>query len=176
MPEAISKHRKCIIWCLWNHFSFSLWPCKLSGSQHTDCRWNAWKAKEMKWIRLSYGTEILFTWEWLLNVSTFSWDLSLASLACSFTSWNFSANWKYKKRCQEAVVISGKARFIFKHYLRMVRIRDTLKYISDRSSSLPILTDNKAALFHTLILPQILLLLLLLLIIIMMIIIHQQLQ
>lgn len=33
-----------------------------------------------------------FTWEWLLNVSTFSWDLSFASLAASFTSWNFSAN------------------------------------------------------------------------------------
>lgn len=36
----------------------------------------------------------LQTWEWLLEVSVFSWDLSLASLAASFTSWNFSANWK----------------------------------------------------------------------------------
>lgn len=37
------------------------------------------------------------TWEWLLEVSIFSWDLSLASLAASFTSWNFSANcWQEK--------------------------------------------------------------------------------
>ena len=38
------------------------------------------------------------TWEWLLEVSIFSWDLSLASFAASFTSRNFSANCKKKKR------------------------------------------------------------------------------
>lgn len=40
-----------------------------------------------------YFRDRLLTWEWLLEVSIFSWDLSLASLAASFTSWNFSANW-----------------------------------------------------------------------------------
>lgn len=46
-------------------------------------------------LRCISGTNDLLTWEWLLEVSVFSWDLSLASLAASLTSWNFSANWTY---------------------------------------------------------------------------------
>lgn len=56
----------------------------------------------------SDGWETELTWEWLLNVSTFSWDLSFASLAASFTSWNFSANWSYKRDIERMVMISGK--------------------------------------------------------------------
>ena len=66
--------------------------------------------KSQSLITLIYFTGKLLTWEWLLEVSIFSWDLSLASLAASFTSWNFSANWTWRR------IIRGFLNFIYGWY------------------------------------------------------------
>lgn len=77
-PRNMCLFKFWLIWGFWFDMSAFLWDC----------------------VRISEGQRdrgTAFTWEWLFSVSTLSWDLSLASLAASLTSWNFSANCKQQR-------------------------------------------------------------------------------